>query len=264
MSKKLVWVALVALLATALMGATALADAEETPLRGLGRVTAVEGMTITVRTLRGVREIHATADTRLRVPGIEDPSIADVEVGDAIAGIVVRDEEGDLVAELIVVLPPRFRGLGRVSAVHGKTITLENRRGTFDVRTDADTRFWVLGVDDPSVKDVAVGDTIAGVVIRDENGDLLARRIVVLPRRLRALGRVTEVQGVTITVENRRGVYEIRTDVHTRYRVPGIEDPTLADIEVGDMVAGVVVRQGNDKLLARLIAVLPPRDRAAP
>ena len=267
MAKRLLAVALLALAAVALMGTVALADDAEERTRGLGRVTAIEGETITVRTLRGTREIQTDGKTQFRVPGVENPSIADIEVGDTVAGVVVRDDEGNLLARLIAVVPRRLRGLGRVTAVHGKTITVVNLRGTFEVRTDADTRFRVPGVEDPSVKDITVGDVVAGVVVRDEKEDLLAKLVVVLPRRVRRLGEVTDVQGKTITVENPRGTFQIRTDADTRFRVPGVEDPSIKDIVVGDRIAGIIVRQDGGapgEFLARLIAVIPQEETAAP
>jgi hypothetical protein len=77
----------------------------------------------------------------------------------------------------------RIRGLGRVTAVSGDTITVENRRGTFDILTDEETVFRARGIENPSIKDVHVGDLVAGKVERQEDHTLLAKVVIVLPSK---------------------------------------------------------------------------------
>ena len=78
-------------------------------------------------------------------------------------------------------------------------------------------------------------------------------------RRIRGLGKVTAISGDTITVENRRGTFDILTDEKTVFRARGVEDPTIKDIRVGDLVAGQVERQEDGTLLAKVVIVVPPR-----
>ena len=79
--------------------------------------------------------------------------------------------------------PNGLRGLGKVAAIEGDALTVENRRGTFEVLTNDDTVFRVRGVEDPSIDDLHVGDVVAGIVARQDDGSLLARALVVLPGR---------------------------------------------------------------------------------
>jgi hypothetical protein len=80
------------------------------------------------------------------------------------------------------------------------------------------------------------------------------------PRRLRGLGKVTAIEGDTLTVETRQyGTIALLTDADTRCRVPGVEDPSIDDIEVGDILAGIATKQDDDTLLAKFVAVVPPR-----
>jgi exosome complex RNA-binding protein Csl4 len=176
-----------------------------------------------------------------------------------------RAQEGDASGSE-GILPPgqgRPRAWGKVTKVHGKTLEVENRRGTFEVLTDDETLFRIPGVEEPSIKDVEVGDVVAGKVVQQEDGTLLATAIAVLPPprpgERRGIGRVMAIQGQTLEVETRWCTAEIRTDGEIVFRVPGVEEPTIEDIEVGDLIAGKVVRQEDDTLLAKAIAVLPPR-----
>jgi len=174
-----------------------------------------------------------------------------------------------------------LRGLGKVAAIEGDALTVENRRGTFEVLTNDDTVFRVRGVESPSIDDLHVGDVVAGIVARQDDGSLLARVIAVVPpqaQRLRGLGRVAAIEGDALTVENRRGTFEVLTNDDTVFRVRGVEgtfevltnddtvfrvrgveDPSIDDLHVGDVVAGIVARQDDGSLLARALVVLPGR-----
>jgi ribosomal protein L35AE/L33A len=270
--KKLLISTLVALVTLSLLGGTALAEEPSTRVRGLGKVAEVDldAGTLTVHTRRGMVTVHTDAATAFRIPGIEEPSLEDVQVGDLVAGVVERQEDGTLLALRIAVVPPkpeRVRGWGRVEAVHGKRLVVRNRQGTFEVLTDKHTVFRIRGVEDPSIVDIEVGDLVAGRAIKQEDGTLLAKLVAVVPPRLRpvrALGRVEAIHGKTLAVENRRGTFEVHTDKDTVFRIRGIEDPSIVDVEVGDLVAGKVVNEADGTLLARLIAVVPPRNEDAP
>ncbi len=269
MKRKLLLGTLIVLVTLSLLAGTAFADEPAPRLRGLGKVAAVDPDqgTLTVDTRRGTVTIHTDETTTFRIAGAEQPTLADIQVGDLVAGVVERQEDGALLALRIAVLPfrpSRIRGWGRVQAVHGKTLVIENRQGTFDVLTDKDTVFRIRGVEDPSIKDVKVGDLVAGTAIKQEDGTLLAKLVAVIPPRLRALGRVEAIHGKTLVVENRRGTFDVHTDQDTLFRIRGIEDPSIRDIEVGDLVAGRVVKQEAGSLLAKLIAVVPPRSDTAP
>ena len=69
----------------------------------------------------------------------------------------------------------------------------------------------------------------------------------------------------TLTVQARQhGEVMIQTDEETVFRVKDVEDASLKDVQVDDVVAGVVVKQEDGTLLAKLIAVVPPRTTDAP
>lgn len=88
---------------------------------------------------------------------------------------------------------------------------------------------------------------------------MLAKLIAVRPK-VRFRGEVLAKNGATLTVATDRGNVDVLTDANTRYRVPGVETPTLDDVHVGDTVAVIAVSQGaGGGLLATGIGVLPPQ-----
>jgi hypothetical protein len=157
----------------------------------------------------------------------------------------------------------RRGGLGKVIDIRGKIIVVENQLGTFDIHTDSETVFRIKDVENPTLADIEVGDVVAGAVTQQGAGRLLAKLVAVVPplrERMRGLGKVTEVGADSLTVETRNGeTHTILVDAQTVFRVKDVENPTLADIEVDDLVAGVVAKGDDGSLLAKLVAVVPLR-----
>jgi hypothetical protein len=72
-----------------------------------------------------------------------------------------------------------------------------------------------------------------------------------------------DAEAGTLTLRTeRRGEVTVLTDDDTAYRIPGVEDPGFADIEVGNrvVVLGRPDEENPDTILARGIGVLPPPD----
>ena len=160
----------------------------------------------------------------------------------------------------------KVRGMGKVTAVdlEAGTLTVDTWCGTVTLYTNEETVFHVRGVENPSLADIQVGDPLAGEVERQEDGTLLATHLAVVPPkqdRARGLGKVTaiDLEAGTLTVEARRGTVTLYTDENTLFRVKDVESPSLADIQVGDLLAGEVEKQDDDTLLATHLAVVPPK-----
>ena len=66
-----------------------------------GQVTAIEGTTLTVKTPDGERQVTTSDETRFRIRGVENPTIADVKVGDYILAGGEPDSTGTFVAKAI-------------------------------------------------------------------------------------------------------------------------------------------------------------------
>lgn len=58
-----------------------------------GQVTAIEGTTLIVKTPDGERQVTTSDETRFHIRGVEDPTIADVKVGDYILARVEPEPE---------------------------------------------------------------------------------------------------------------------------------------------------------------------------
>jgi hypothetical protein len=235
-------------------------------LRGL--VTAVEDTTLTVRTRRGEIAVLADEQTLFRVPGVEDPTIADVQAGQVV--LVLGRPEGDesFRAAAVTVVPRgvvvrRHTVHGKVTAVGERTLTVDTPRGEQFVFVDENTRLRMPGVEDPDFADITPGTWIVAVGSRNEDGSLQARLIVAISERLQRhslRGRVTAVEGSVLTIEARRGQVQVLTDEKTRYWVAlGMEQISLEDIAVGDKVIAFGRRTEDGDALAVAIIVLPQR-----
>ena len=135
--------------------------------------------------------------------------------------------------------PPRRPAVkGRIEAKTESGFTLSTPHGEITVSVDANTQYRVPGVEQATLADLQIGDTVLVLGRRNEAGELLARRVAVLPPvPVGAIkGEVTAIEGQTLTVATRGGDKTLLTDENTQFRVPDVEEPTLADIQVGDRV----------------------------
>lgn len=237
------------------------------PRRGRlrGEVLAVEGDTFTLRTARD-RELTVLTDetTEFRVPGVEDPTIVDLEVGDKVAGEGVIEQDGTARATLVVVLPEQVARLaGEVAAIERTTLVLNTPGGQVDVLTDADTVLRIPGVEDPSLEDIKVGDKISAVGTWEDETTFHAIGVAVGGRRegQRGVvrGRVVSVGDDSLVVGSPRGPVTVLVDGETQFRVPGVEEPGLDDVETGALVAVRGTWNEGGTLRALGVAVLNGR-----
>lgn len=229
-----------------------------------GQVTAIDGPEIALNTLAGDTAVVRTdPDTVFHIPGVEEPGLDDVAVDNLIVAGGVQNEDGSWQAILILVpreMERRFRLAGEVLEVEGTTLTLETRGGRQPVlRTDDETVFRIPGVEEPGLDDVQVGDRVL-VAAATQDGDLYAAQVAVPPEGMeRVVGEVTEIAGQTLTVETPRGEVQVLTDDETVFRVPEVEEATLADLGVGDQVVCGGSWEDPATLAARVVQTRPPR-----
>lgn len=205
-----------------------------------GEVTAMGDGTFELATADGTVSVVVDARTRFRLPGIAEPSLADLTVGDRISVTGLHLDDGTFLARLVASVRPRIEErTGVVAAVDAESITVQLPRGSeVTAGVTGETVVFVPGVVDATIADIAVGDTVrvrAEVVGQDE---FAALRIVVIPPDAAALmGTVHDVAGTTVQVETRMGqVIAVQTDAATQVIIPGVESPTLADLREGDKV----------------------------
>jgi len=260
---------LTALIALLLLNVAAVALAEEPPqpaqrpaVQGRVETKSEDGFTLSTR--QG--EVAASVDpnTRYRIPGVEKPKLADIQVGDVVLVFSRRDEAGKLLARMVVVLPPvPISGLkGQVKTIEGQTLTVTARGGDKEVLTDEHTQYRVPNVEHPTLADIHVGDRLFALVEAGEGGTLLAKMVAVLPEGkpgpISLRGRVGSVAESSLTVKVHEDVATVTITATTQIRVPGVEYPTLSSIRVGDWVLVIGRPTGLCRVEAMAIGVLPP------
>lgn len=223
-----------------------------------GDVTQIAGNNVKIQNPDGEVLVHTDENTRFIVPGIENPTIEDLNVGDHIHGVAEVQGEGSLWGRVLKVVDER-KFTGQVSAIDGSNVTVNCPDGPITFATDENTRFQVLGIENPTLDDVQVGDLVFVVAFGQEDGSVLAGLVRVLPG-VRFRGEVAAKEGAALTINTNKGPVVVLTDENTRYRVPGVEEPTLDDIHVGDQVGVIAVSQGESGLLAKGIGVLPQEE----
>ena len=183
--------------------------------------------------------------TEFRVPGVDDASIADLQVGDRIAGEGVIDEndagngQPGGRATLVIVLPKQVARLsGEVAVVEGATLELDTPGGTVNVLTDAETVLRVPGVEEPTVDDVEIGGQATAAGTWEDETTFYA--IAVGVRGGRRAGQRATVRGRVIRVETDQlvlgmlhGPVTVLVDGDTQYRAPGVDDANLDDVTPG-------------------------------
>lgn len=155
--------------------------------------------------------------------------------------------------------PGHHRGAhGKVTAIGEDSLTLENRDGeSVTVNVSEDTRVMIAETQsEGSLSDIEVGDNVGVRGRRNEDGSVEARGIIVLPAGDIAGGRVTEVDGATISVENPKdGAATIVTNNETQFRVGKDGDGSLADVVADKLVMAFGETQDDGSLLARIVVI---------
>jgi hypothetical protein len=230
-----------------------------------GQVTAIEGTTLTVKTPEGEREVTTSDDTRFRIRGIENPTIADVKVGDYILAKGEPDSTGTFEAKAILVMPGqqvgRFVAQGTVSAIEGTTLVLDTLQGEKQITTD-EAIFWAPDVEDSSLADIQVGDQIVALGRPDEDGSLAPKLVAIASaeelREYTVRGKVTAVEGRTLVITIREGEKEVMTTSETYFHIPNVEEPSLDDIEMGSIIT-VLGQEDGSTFTAQILAVARAR-----
>lgn len=240
---------------------------EEVGLRG--QVLATEANALVVRTVSGEEcRVITDEETRFRIPGVPSPNIDDIDAGDYIGARGSRNEDGDLLAAVLVVVPAELahhRNIvrGEVLAIEGATLTVRTGLGERLVITDEETRFRIPGTEEPSIEDISVGDPILALGRPDEHGNLLARVVAVVSgpqlRRHTLRGVITSIEHDAFGLATRARVVRVATSEDTIFRFPGVEDPGLDDLNVRDLVLVLGTWNAENEVFRARAASLIPR-----
>jgi hypothetical protein len=196
-------------------------------------------------------------------------SLSDITVGRNIGVRGQRNDDGSVNAQGIIVAPAGERAGGRVTAVDGGTITVEDRDGLVTTITTGDETTFRLGrTETGSIADVTV-DTVVMAFGPAQGDNTLAARLVFVNEAGRgqrgpghgpgAAGEVIAVDGSSFSLAPILGQADltIQTNDETEYRSRSGQAVSLADIQAGKivMVIGRPVEGQENTILARLIGI---------
>jgi hypothetical protein len=270
MFKKVSIPLILAIVASLILNSSAFAQGGQPPRggrRGIGKIISLQGDQISIQPRQGEPHVIRVDDkTQYRTSDGQVISFGALQVGQWVAGILRFDDQGQLVARLVVTLPDDYdpterlgrRAGGRVTGVdvQGGTFTLHTLSGedlTFRV---AEGTLFAGGVQ--SFADLQAGMQAAVGAIRQSDGSLLA--LVVLARSPLHwhAGRIlsVDVAAGQFTLQSRRGeVLLFHVDGDTRFHSRGAEVDGLEDLREGMRlwVGADVLEQGG--YLARQVLV---------
>ena len=237
-------------------------------VRIYGVIEAIEGKSLALTTPVGPVTVITDANTRFRVSSVEEPGLDDLAAGDYI-GASGWWEKGEGIFHAFGVAWVEtdcvFPLAGKLTDVSDTTLAIETDRGLATVRVNGETAYRIHGVEEPGLNDFEVGmkTIIRGTLNPD--GSLLAHVVAVPwigPRPIRLQGEVLAVEGCAFTIRAARDrqsgrQFTVLTDEATEFHVLGVENFSIADLQVGDRIAGEGAIEEDGTFRAVLVVVLP-------
>jgi hypothetical protein len=160
------------------------------------------------------------------------------------------------------------RGIGQVTGIGVSDFSIGTRQGgTYTLTVDEETSFEDRQGNHPSLAEMQVGGWVAGTCERDAEGQLHARRVILLegepPRpAMRAAGEITAVdaEASTFSLRSRQGTdLTFCVTERTRFRSLGGAIGGLVDLQVA-MRAFVLAVEGNDGCLEAIMVAARAAD----
>jgi hypothetical protein len=239
-----------------------------------GIVSGIDGGSLTLAAPVGSVTTIVDANTRFRFPDQEGDGLADLYIGETVGAAGWWEKDGRVfyayaVAELN---PDRVFPLpGRLSGLVDDVLTVETSYGSATVRVNDQTMYRIDGIEEPGRQDLEVDSRVMIKGTLNQDSSLLAQVVVVPqigPRKIRLHGEVLAVEGDTITLRRLQGReggrqtgrrLSIPTDEATVFNVPEVEGASISDLEVGDVILGEGVVEGDGSRRASVVVVLPER-----
>jgi hypothetical protein len=244
---------------------------EARPLKGRqsvhGELTAIDGQSLTVESERGEILVIANEDIHVYIVGQEGANLANLSIGDQIIARGSRQEDGSIMARIIVRLPEGDHAVGRIATISDNSLALHTRdTQELLVYISPDTLVNLRG-EDLSWVDLPADTLHAGMLLHvfgTTSGDglrldahtLISPRL--RPRVRRLVGQINAIEGDEFTLATLRGdVQKILTTENTRIRLRGVEEPTLDDLAVNDVVIVVGRQSGEGEISALKVIGIP-------
>ena len=275
MSKKVrmsVLVILSLVMVFAIFGSAA-AQGVRRPLRnrgGLrGEISAIDGRTITLELPQRSVQVITDDATNFHIIGQEMAGLSDFSVGDTILARGQRQEDGVMLARLILMQPEGDMLVGRVTAVNEYSLVVNGRdQQEITITVNPDTIVAMIGQEltwdgDPAGSQALhEGIIVAAFGTASSDGSSLDAHTLVSQRPQRPQGMAGVIDAIaddSFTITNLRGdTVTVLVNDETHYRMPNIEDPGPDDFAAGDEVA-IVGLPGDEEgtFSARIVAAVP-------
>jgi len=160
------------------------------------------------------------------------------------------------------------RSIGQITAISEDQITVDTPTGELTLLIGENTQFKDREGEELGIGDLAVGDWVVGSAYSDDDGEWVAKVVILLPddfepsdipgRKLRGRVVAVDLANQSFDIETQHDeVLTIGVDEHTRYAgvIGGLED-----LEEG-MPVGVSVKLGDDGSLLALVVLAGRPDR---
>jgi hypothetical protein len=243
--------------------------------RGFGEVISIGTGQFTIQNRFGEHTILVDDQTNFKTSDGSPASFSDLQIGDYVLGRAIKDEQGQLIARLVFILPDGFdpsqvtvRASGiitRVDPISGSFAIKARLGDALSFRVDGSTVF--VGEAD-SLTDLTEGMQAGVGARRLDDGTLLAVIVGARYPRLRFAGDITgvDLDADTFSMRTRRGEgISFRVDGNTLYRgeVDSLNDlqegmgaiVTARKLESGLLAVSVVARQKLDKYVGNVRSI---------
>jgi hypothetical protein len=233
---------------------------------GMGRggltVTAVGASTITAKRGDGTSVTIQTNSSTQYLRAGKTVARSAIANGQALHVEGTRNSDGSIAATRIQIVLPSLGGT--VTAVSGGDITVQDPKSasaTHVIHTTGATTFTRAGAT-ATISAVTVGERIHAMGTLRSDGSLDAEAVQVqLPH---ADGKITQINGSTITVQDRDGTLTIHVSGTTKYFTvtKGASGPVQSAAALGDLKAGAFIsaegtKNSDGSLNAETVRILP-------
>lgn len=135
---------------------------------------------------------------------------------------------------------------GTVKAKTDALLTITTKQGDFDFKLDANTMYWDPPKKDATLADVNIGARVAVLAEKQQDGSLLAKRVLIIPAkpakpvRTQVTATVTKVEGNTITLTSDAQTFTIE-----------LPAGLASKVQVGDLITIALLKTpGVEKYIA--------------
>jgi len=219
------------------------------------RVKSVNGTTISATTWGGRPVTVTVSGSTLYREDDMSATLSDVHAGSMILVRGSRVGTDTIAATWVMIVLPHLAGV--VTAVNGSTLTVTGFDGvSHTITVNGQTRYERAG-QPATLADVKVGTAIVAEGTENPDGSLSA--VAVMIQVPHVIGRVTSVNGATITVSSPDGtVYTVTTSGSTVYAAPGGTSVSASSVQIGTFIVAQGTFGANRHTLSALrIIVLP-------